>query len=194
MRKGALTLLFLCLPFTSFAATHNFQRGGGSRELEQLLLQLKTELNNQGSELSQLKAQIENQSSYFESLRDDIDTQEKRWKKSAKTDSIQEELAKTQKLANEQSDAINTLVKKLADLQSELDKEKEQSAHIEKALDTVLDALGIKTKKNEKVYTVKSGDSLGKIAVEQKTTIKALKAANNLKSDTIVVGQKLKLP
>src|ERR1043166_8851715 len=46
----------------------------------------------------------------------------------------------------------------------------------------------------EKIYTVKSGDSLTKIATDQGTTIKALRAANNLKTDAIKVGQKLKIP
>jgi LysM repeat protein len=44
------------------------------------------------------------------------------------------------------------------------------------------------------VYTVKSGDTLSKIASQHGVTIKALRAANSLKTDRIVVGQKLKLP
>ena len=43
-------------------------------------------------------------------------------------------------------------------------------------------------------YVVKSGDSLGKIAHHHGTTIAALKAANNLSSDTIRIGQKLTIP
>lgn len=43
-------------------------------------------------------------------------------------------------------------------------------------------------------YTVKSGDSLIRIASQHKTTVKALRAANSLKTDTIRVGQKLKIP
>ncbi len=43
-------------------------------------------------------------------------------------------------------------------------------------------------------YVVKSGDSLSKIAHEHSTTVKALKAANDLKTNKIIVGQKLKLP
>jgi len=43
-------------------------------------------------------------------------------------------------------------------------------------------------------YTVKSGDSLTKIAHANGTTVKALRAANDLKTDKIKVGQKLKLP
>jgi len=44
------------------------------------------------------------------------------------------------------------------------------------------------------VYVVKSGDTLGKIAKDHATTIKALRDANSLKTDRITVGQKLKLP
>lgn len=43
-------------------------------------------------------------------------------------------------------------------------------------------------------YVVKSGDSLGLIAANHGTTVKDLKAANNLTSDAIRVGQKLALP
>jgi LysM repeat protein len=43
-------------------------------------------------------------------------------------------------------------------------------------------------------YSVKSGDSLTKIAGQFGVTVKALRSANNLKTDKIVVGQKLKIP
>jgi LysM repeat protein len=46
----------------------------------------------------------------------------------------------------------------------------------------------------EATYTVKSGDNLSSIAKEKGTTVKALRAANNLKTDRITVGQKLKVP
>jgi putative chitinase len=44
------------------------------------------------------------------------------------------------------------------------------------------------------IYKVKSGDTLSKIATEHKTTVKALRNANNLKTDNIKVGQPLKIP
>jgi len=44
------------------------------------------------------------------------------------------------------------------------------------------------------IYTVKSGDSLSKLATEFGVTVKALRSANNLTTDKIVVGQKLKIP
>jgi LysM repeat protein len=44
------------------------------------------------------------------------------------------------------------------------------------------------------MYTVKSGDSLIKIASQFGTTVKAIRAANSLKTDSIKVGQKLSIP
>jgi len=46
----------------------------------------------------------------------------------------------------------------------------------------------------DKTYTVKSGDTLTRIAKTQGATVKAIKAANNLTTDRIKVGQKLKIP
>src|SRR6185436_18352722 len=45
-----------------------------------------------------------------------------------------------------------------------------------------------------KTYKVKSGDSLGKIGKAYGVTPKQLRAANNLKTDQIKVGQILKIP
>jgi len=44
------------------------------------------------------------------------------------------------------------------------------------------------------VYLVKSGDTLTRIAKTCGTTIKALRSANGLDNDRIVVGEKLKIP
>jgi len=46
----------------------------------------------------------------------------------------------------------------------------------------------------EQIYTVKSGDNLTKIAAKYGTTVKALRAANGLRTDSIKVGQKLTIP
>jgi LysM repeat protein len=46
----------------------------------------------------------------------------------------------------------------------------------------------------EQVYTVKSGDNLTKVASHHGVSVKALRAANSLKTDSIKVGQKLKIP
>ena len=46
----------------------------------------------------------------------------------------------------------------------------------------------------EITYTVKSGDTLGKLATEFHTTVKAIQSANGLTDTRIKVGQKLKIP
>ena len=46
----------------------------------------------------------------------------------------------------------------------------------------------------EAVYLVKSGDTLSRIAKTHGTTVKALKLANNLENDRIVIGEQLKIP
>ncbi|HKI69078.1 MAG TPA: LysM peptidoglycan-binding domain-containing protein [Verrucomicrobiae bacterium] len=46
----------------------------------------------------------------------------------------------------------------------------------------------------ETVYVVKSGDTLSKIARHYGVTVSAIRSANNLITDRILVGQKLKIP
>ena len=56
-----------------------------------------------------------------------------------------------------------------------------------------------KTKKTETpkqqptTYTVKKGDTLGAIAKKYKTTVANIKKLNNLKSDKLKIGQKLRV-
>ena len=42
-------------------------------------------------------------------------------------------------------------------------------------------------------YVVKSGDSLYSIALNNKTTVAKIKSLNNLRSNKIVVGQKIRI-
>ena len=50
------------------------------------------------------------------------------------------------------------------------------------------------TEGNGNIYVVKSGDNLTKIAAQFGVTVKALRSANDLTTDRIKVGQKLKIP
>jgi LysM repeat protein len=52
----------------------------------------------------------------------------------------------------------------------------------------------VDTVSGETTYTVKSGDTLGKLATEFHTTVKAIQSANGLADTRIKVGQKLKIP
>jgi peptidoglycan DL-endopeptidase LytE len=48
--------------------------------------------------------------------------------------------------------------------------------------------------KTSSVYVVRQGDTLSKIASTHKTTVEALKSANNLKNNRLKVGLELKIP
>ena len=50
------------------------------------------------------------------------------------------------------------------------------------------------TTSGEEMYTVKSGDTLSKIAKAHNVTVKAIESENNLTTTQIKVGQKLKIP
>ena len=81
-----------------------------------------------------------------------------------------------------------------------------QNSNIENlqgALSSLMNALQAKEIPSEKsiaetgpvkIYQVKSGDSLEKIAKQNQTNIKKIKELNNLTGDQIIIGQKLKLP
>ena len=57
---------------------------------------------------------------------------------------------------------------------------------------TATDTTGVSG--GEEVYTVKSGDTLTRIAKANGTTVKAIESENNLTTTKIKVGQKLKIP
>jgi len=50
------------------------------------------------------------------------------------------------------------------------------------------------TKTKYKIYTVKAGDTLSEIAEKYHVSLSRLKKTNNLRSNTIQIGQKLKIP
>lgn len=52
----------------------------------------------------------------------------------------------------------------------------------------------VDTASGEITHTVKSGDTLGKLATDYRTTVKAIQSANGLTDTRIKVGQKLKIP
>jgi LysM repeat protein len=89
----------------------------------------------------------------------------------------------TLSLLNTQSnqDSLHIPVKKYTELRTQKDEESRSNEHSETGTS------------GKKVYTVKKGDTLSEIAQKHKTTVSKLKKLNNLKSDKLQIGQKLKL-
>jgi LysM repeat protein len=95
-------------------------------------------------------------------------------------------------------------VKILQDRISELEKKTIAQAHqinlLQEALKTFIDSFqttpapSVADNGSSKIYIVKNGDSLGKIAQAHRTTTQVLRTMNNLSGDKIIVGQKLKVP
>jgi LysM repeat protein len=73
-----------------------------------------------------------------------------------------------------------------------------QKLHIPAATKTVASApaatSGSTAPAGAEAYVVKSGDTLSRIASEHHVSVRSIRTANNLRSDRIVVGQKLKIP
>ncbi len=72
-----------------------------------------------------------------------------------------------------------------------------QKLHLPPAMSAAPVAAGVASANpgtSEQMYAVKSGDTLSTIARQYGTTVRAIRAANNLRTDSIKVGQKLKVP
>jgi len=77
-----------------------------------------------------------------------------------------------------------------------------QVIHIPAAMTTAAAPMGgtgaapatVEATNGEAIYAVKSGDTLTSIAHDKKVSVKELRSSNNLKTDSIKVGQKLNIP
>lgn len=90
-------------------------------------------------------------------------------------------------------DHLNTSTETLARCESKVVALDQQLSGDIKSLKSSLQSMLVLMQGGEKFYTVQPGDSLGKIALDHKISIKMLKEQNALSTDQIVVGQKLLL-
>ncbi len=96
------------------------------------------------------------------------------------------DLHKLQTHANDTTKTLSQYKKKMQELNQNI-------TALQSAIRSLMDALQISYQQKIQIYKVENGDTLEKIARKHKTTIKALKELNNLKSDRIYIGQNLKL-
>lgn len=167
-------------------------------------------VSNLETEVAYLKQKCDNQDRTIDALRDELATVTKAinaLKNAAKHDeklakieqNIQKLVADIQKFkthANEANSAISSTQNSLSHQKEQYKIYDEQIKNLQSALKSLAAAMQMKkpqTASGEK-YCVKRGDTLEKIAKNHKISVKELKEANTLQSDTLRVGQQLQIP
>jgi len=103
--------------------------------------------------------------------------------------------------SNETTALLNEYRQKINELEKIVDQQNQNIGHLQAAMRSLMEALQGKpaegtssTANPGQTYKIKSGDSLEKIARAHGISIQALKMANNLINDKIVVGKTLIIP
>lgn len=174
--------------------------------------QLRYQLNNQESELHTFGQKIENLEIILESLREELNTATNLQKQQSKTQLasfenritlLEKNLSADVKLlqthANETTAVLASFKQKMADWEQKFHSQNQNIENLQAALQNVLEAFQLKGEPvsiNSKIYTVKKGDSLEKIARMHQTTIQTLREINGMPKteEKIRVGSKIKVP
>lgn len=211
LRRRAALLLFFLLPLTPLNAVVQKPQNPIGAEIKASVDRIKHELDNHDLEIQLLDQKLDNLQEVIQNFRQQLienheDHQELVKKNASSQESRLDDLEATVKKmlqdlksfqvhVNNSAEAVMHMEEKMNQLaQSSL----AQHANMEimqTTLASLADALQLQLPNKEvKIYEVRDGDSLGKIAMNHKTSIKVLKDLNGLTQDKIRKGQKLKLP
>ncbi|MCB1112880.1 MAG: LysM peptidoglycan-binding domain-containing protein [Chlamydiales bacterium] len=194
----ALSMMIMAAPLT---AARHYQENDNTtilRKINENLEMMRYEVANHDAELRSLREMMRNQEETIQQLRNDLEIARRENHEQMKGgSSLQEssiktvstDLKKLKSHANESSDWINKLEEKVA-------KQNRDIEHINQAMRSLMELLQPTEQiaDSGKVYRVREGDSLGLIAQRHRTSIKEIKELNSLKSDRILIGQKLRIP
>lgn len=147
------------------------------------------------SALAALKQQdIEKQQTKINQMSLDLNSLEKKW---GLIEKMQASDAKTcQQLsshANETTVALIQFKQRMEELEREILSQNQRFEEFAQVRGNI-EALAKSLKPSYKLYKVRQGDSLEKIAQAHHTKIEKIKKLNQLEKDLIVVGQELKIP
>lgn len=154
---------------------------------------LEGKLIDQEQTISLLKGQIaELKSGKLESFMQEVQTLEKKLHQiSKKQDKIVSDIRQLSSHANDTTTALSQYKEKIAHFEKAISTQNQQLKELAKLKDGVAKLTKLE---RQNVYSVKSGDSLEKIARENGTTVEELKKLNQMTTDLIVVDQLLNLP
>lgn len=145
--------------------------------------------------LVQLKQHdLEKQQERIDQLASQIQALEKKWCSLEKTQGRDsEELGSLSSHANETTAALQQFKDRIGELEQEIHSQNRKFDEIGK-LKGHIEMLAKGLNGDFKLYRVKPGDSLEKIARSHKTSVDKIKKFNHFEQDLIVVGQELKIP
>ncbi len=201
--QGAVSLLLLILTTScSTVAKH-----GNKEQVLSSLRQLDAEVDNFKFELHSgkmdseiLDQRVKDQNKSLAALEDRIKSVKESSEKLAKSEAKKlssdwSSIKKEQEHLNKQIASLKqdyqSSSKINKQLQEELTQVRKDIANLSSAMHSLS---GVLSKSETSTYKVRKGDSLGIIASKHKITVENLKKVNNLKKDTIYVGQKLIIP
>lgn len=187
MIDNAILLLLVAPALLTGVPARYAKEPGVDNEVRLELNRLRSEVRMQEDEIRKLREHTATQDETIDELRDLV-AEAKKPTSQIKNDSS-DDIRSLRQHAETLTDAVNQNKSAIAKLE-------QNTAHLQKALESVMAALGLKqeTATPNGWYTVKSGDSLGEIAFRNGTSTETLKKINQLKSDKIFVGQKIRLP
>lgn len=193
------------------------------RELRDNVEFLKHELVNHESEIRSFEEKVRNQDSTIEAFRQQFQDSNK-FQKDQLIDStaelevkiksiesltktlvsdakqLKDRINETSQAMTQVTNALTQYAQRISNLEKASDAQSNNITSLDTALKSIVEAIQVKetplvsTPQQDSIYYVKSGDSLGEIALRNNTTVQVLKDINHLSSDKIVIGQKLKLP
>ena len=182
-------------------------------EIRDSISLLHHESDNHESEIRMLSEKINNQEATLLSLRQQLldsnvsnkelvkgnnsslDTKLQRLEAANKN--LVSDLKEMRAHANETAIAYSQGKQRIEELEKIIQAQAKNMEHFQAAMHSLTDLLAVKegiSSDGTKVYFVKTGDNLEKIAKAHQTTVKVLKEINKMTNDKIVIGQKVLLP
>lgn len=106
------------------------------------------------------------------------------------------DLQKLKSHAERSTSSFESYQKQISQLEHTVEVQNRNIESLKSAVKSLMAALGESEESAEghKFYRVQPGDSLGLVAQKHHTTVRVIKELNGLTKDTIIVGQKLRIP
>lgn len=209
---ACMSVMFICPAYGASKNQNADQERILIRKMYNSIEMMRHEMGNHEAELRTLSEKLVNMEDAVEEMRQQMNetvtnysSQIKGSKETFDSHIISQEttlngfvsdLQKLKNHADRSTTSLENYQKQIAQLERTAEIQNKNIDNLKTAVKSLMAALGEteETSEGQKFYRVQSGDSLGVIAQKHNTTIRAIKELNGLTKDTIMVGQKLKIP